>query len=247
MAEWFEQWFNTKYYHILYKNRNDEEAANFLKNIIKIIDIQDNARILDVACGKGRHAIQLNKMGYRVVGIDISPNNILTAKQIAASQNLSGIEFWVKDMRESYGLGCFDLVLNLFTSLGYFADPHDNLKVIKNCSESLNPKGHFVIDFFNSRFVLQNLVNQSFIENEGITFEINRTFEYGFITKKIKIKEGQKHLEYQERVKAIDYQEFEEMFDKAQLKVHAVYGSYQLDTFDPNKSERVIFILKLLQ
>ena len=68
---WFENWFNSKYYHILYKNRDHKEAVFFLDNIIKNININDG-QILDVACGKGRHAKYLNHLGFNVTGIDLS-------------------------------------------------------------------------------------------------------------------------------------------------------------------------------
>ncbi|MFN5878833.1 MAG: SAM-dependent methyltransferase, partial [Flavobacteriales bacterium] len=67
--EWFADWFDTPYYHILYKNRNDEEAAHFIENLIEFIQLDLGSRVLDLACGKGRHSVTLNKLGYNVLGV----------------------------------------------------------------------------------------------------------------------------------------------------------------------------------
>ena len=80
--EWFKTWFDTKYYHVLYQNRNDDEAELFMKNLLSFIELKKNSKILDMPCGKGRHAIFLNKLGYDVVGADLSENSIEYAKNI---------------------------------------------------------------------------------------------------------------------------------------------------------------------
>ena len=78
--DWFKNWFDSKYYHILYKNRDEQEAVFFLNKIINHIKLK-KGKVLDVACGKGRHAKYLNKIGFDVVGIDLSKNSIDLAKK----------------------------------------------------------------------------------------------------------------------------------------------------------------------
>ena len=84
--EWFEDWFNSKYYHILYKNRDKSEAIFFLRNIINQLKFKDG-KILDVACGKGRHAKYFNKLGFEVIGIDLSQKSIEFAKKIVMKKS----------------------------------------------------------------------------------------------------------------------------------------------------------------
>ena len=67
---WFESWFNTPYYHILYKERDMEEAQSFLKRLTDYLHMNANSKVLDVACGKGRHSLFLNQLGFDVTGID---------------------------------------------------------------------------------------------------------------------------------------------------------------------------------
>ena len=79
--DWFVSWFDTPYYHILYKHRDDTEAQLFMKNLIKTLEFSKKQLLLDLACGKGRHSIYLNALGYNVIGADLSKNSIAHAKQ----------------------------------------------------------------------------------------------------------------------------------------------------------------------
>ncbi|MEE9349647.1 MAG: methyltransferase domain-containing protein, partial [Flavobacteriaceae bacterium] len=79
--EWFVDWFDTLYYHILYQDRNDIEAQLFMQNLIQFLDLKKGSKILDLACGRGRHSIYLNALGYKVTGVDLSKNSIAFAKK----------------------------------------------------------------------------------------------------------------------------------------------------------------------
>ena len=78
---WFIDWFDSYYYHLLYRNRDEKEAQYFIDNLIKYLQISKKSKLIDVACGKGRHAIYFNKYGIDVVGIDLSAKNINFAKK----------------------------------------------------------------------------------------------------------------------------------------------------------------------
>ena len=78
--EWFAEWFDTSYYHILYQNRNDEEAKRFIQALLGVLKLTPNSSLLDLACGKGRHAVTLNSSGHRVLGVDLSAQSIAAAK-----------------------------------------------------------------------------------------------------------------------------------------------------------------------
>ncbi len=84
--QWYEKWFDSHYYHILYKNRNNEEAERFLNNLAKNIIPNQNSSIMDLACGKGRHSKYLSSLGHNVKGVDLSPQSIAYAKTIRKPQ-----------------------------------------------------------------------------------------------------------------------------------------------------------------
>ena len=114
---WFASWFDTPYYHILYKERNYREAQIFMDNLTHYLNLPEKAKVLDLACGKGRHAIYLNQLGFEVIGADLSENSIAEASK----NSNSSLQFQVHDMREKFD-DQFDAIFNLFTSFGYFDD-----------------------------------------------------------------------------------------------------------------------------
>jgi len=112
--DWFVSWFDSPYYHVLYKNRDDSEAQQFMTRLTDYINLESGDTILDVACGKGRHAMFLASLGFQVTGMDLSNNSIEFASQFE-NENL---QFLKHDMRKPLDLQ-YDAVFNLFTSFGY--------------------------------------------------------------------------------------------------------------------------------
>ena len=99
MAEqWFETWFDTNYYHLLYRNRDENEARQFIDALLRYLNPQPKAHFLDVACGKGRHSIYLHSQGYKATGVDLSSNSIEIANQCQKKD----LSFYVKDIRENH-------------------------------------------------------------------------------------------------------------------------------------------------
>ncbi|HSI90012.1 MAG TPA: class I SAM-dependent methyltransferase [Adhaeribacter sp.] len=238
--EWFSTWFDSPYYHLLYSNRDAGEAQLFLDNLLDHLHPKPDATILDLACGKGRHAIHLNQRGYDVTGIDLSPQSIAIAKQ-AENEKL---HFAVHDMREVFRSGYFDFVLNLFTSFGYFASETENVVALKAIAASVKPGGKLVIDFLNAEKVVANLVKEETKTVEGVTFYITRHMEGKLIVKNIKFEAEGKHHHFQEKVWALTAEDFKEYFRMTDLRLHECFGSYHFDPYDPATSDRLIFILK---
>lgn len=236
---WFQSWFNTKYYHILYKQRNYEEAERFLKNLITFLNINKNHTILDLACGKGRHSIFLNSLGYDVTGVDLSEQSIKKASQSSNDR----LKFMIHDMRYPIESN-YDVILNMFTSFGYFNSIDDNFNVLKTIKNSLNKDGIGVIDFMNSNYIINHLVPQNNVEIDGIQFDIKRNFKDGIITKIITVKDGDQTTKYEERVRAFNQQDFFSMISDANLRFVKCFGSYDLDPYNAQTSERLILIFK---
>jgi len=236
---WYSSWFDTPYYHMLYKDRDYEEAKLFMTNLVEFLKLPNGAKILDLACGRGRHSIFLNKMGYDVTGIDLSPNSIAHAK---AYEN-EHLRFKVHDMTQPYP-DTFDAIVNLFTSFGYFDDDSCNLKTITAIKEALKPHGFGVIDFMNVNYVINHLVKEDTKIQEGITFKQRRVLENGYILKHISFTHNYKDYRFTERVKALQLDDFKRFFKEAQIKLLHTFGSYQLDPFDKETSTRLILIFK---
>lgn len=238
--EWFSEWFDSPYYHILYKNRDHEEAKLFISNLIEYLKIQSNEKILDIACGRGRHAIFLNQQGFDVVGADLSKNNIDFAKQFENER----LKFYINDMRKLLFPQAFEYVLNLFTSFGYFEDDAEDLQVIQAIADSLKPNGKLVIDFLNPSFVQKKIVTEEEKTLDDIPFWIYKKIENGFIKKEIQFEVEDKLYQYIERVKLITLEKFKDYFSKTNLKILETFGDYHLQPYDINNSERLILVVQ---
>jgi SAM-dependent methyltransferase len=236
---WFSTWFDTPYYHILYKNRNDEEAQAFMDNITHYLNMPENGTILDLACGKGRHSIYLNKLGYQVTGVDLSENSIAFAQE---SSNET-LQFKTHDMREPMN-ETYDAVFNLFTSFGYFDTHEDNIKTLKAIKESINEYGFGVIDFFNADFIIENLVAEETKEIDGITFKIKRAVENKKIIKEIRFEDKGESFFFTEKVSAFTLADFEAMMEEAGIYLLEIFGDYKLRKFYKSQSERLILLFK---
>jgi SAM-dependent methyltransferase len=237
--DWFASWFDTSYYHILYKDRDYGEAQQFMDNLTNYLNIPEGGKILDLACGKGRHSVYLNSLGYKVTGVDLSENSIAHAKQFENET----LHFDVHDMTKPYPK-TFDAVFNLFTSFGYFDTEECNLNTIRSIKEELNEFGFGVIDFMNAEFVIDNLIAENTKTVDGIVFHQKRKLEDGFIVKDISFEAEGKKFEYQERVRAFTLNDFETLFEKAGVHLLDVFGDYKLRKFDAKSSERLIMIFK---
>ena len=236
---WFASWFDTPYYHILYKDRDYEEAQLFMDNITSYLNLPEDAKILDLACGKGRHSVYLNQLGYDVTGADLSQHSINEAKKFSNDT----LHFEVHDMREPFEQK-FDAIFNLFTSFGYFENESDNIKTLKAICESLSEYGFGVIDFMNVKKVIENLVPKEVKIVDGIEFHIKRYVIDDYIYKEIDFEDKGERYHFVEKVKALTLQDFEAMMEEAGIYLLDTFGDYKLRKFFKNESERLIMIFK---
>ena len=236
---WFASWFDTPYYHILYKDRNYREAQIFMDNLTHYLNLPENAKVLDLACGKGRHSIYLNQLGFTVLGVDLSENSI----EIANKNANDTLKFQVHDMRETFD-DKFDAVFNLFTSFGYFDNDNDNLKTLVAIKESLSDYGFAVIDFMNVPFVLDNLVAEETKTVDEIDFHLKRYLKDSFIIKEIDFEDKGEKFHFEEKVRALTLDDFKNMMEEAGIYLLDTFGDYKLKKYHKNTSERLIMIFK---
>ena len=240
-AYWYENWFDSKYYHILYKNRDTSEANQFIKNLINKLNLEKKNRILDVACGKGRHSIFLNSLGFQVTGIDLSSESINFCKKFENNC----LSFHKFDMRNCFKKDYFTLCLNIFTSIGYFDDEKDNFKVIKSMTDSVKKNCHIVIDFFNVQNVIKNIVSNEKKQIDDVIFLIKRYVKDNKIIKEIRIVDNDLELSYYEKVSLLELDYFKNVFDDLGLELVGLFGNYNLDEYQKNSERLILFGKKL--
>lgn len=235
---WYEEWFDSPYYHILYAHRDEEEARGFIERLVTKLDIAPNANILDAACGKGRHSITLASLGFNITGIDLSAYNIEAAKK-SEGKNLR-FEEW--DIRHVYRNNYFDYVFNLFSSFGYFEEDADDRLVIASFSQSLKKGGKLAIDYINTEYAVKYMKKREIIPRGEIQFHIQKRIENGFIRKKIEfLAEGADHR-FEECLKIINLRQFETMLEGSGFVLQQIFGDYELNEFNSSSSPRLIMI-----
>lgn len=242
---WFEEWFSSPYYHLLYEHRDDDEAFLFIKEVVKYLNPPEGSRMLDVACGKGRHSKALAEMGFDVTGIDLSLESIKEACKVA-DENL---HFFQHDMRLPFWMNYFDYAFNLFTSFGYFKTRREHDNAIRTIGQSLKPEGLFVIDYLNVHYAEDHLEKKSLKEVEGVKFRLSRWHDDDHFYKQIQIEAkglSQKHL-FTEKVAKFSLGDFNDMFAYQGLQIQEVFGDYHFGHYDVRKSPRMIMIAKKIR
>lgn len=240
--DWFESWFDSPYYHILYQRRDHSEAEKFIENLLTYLNPPGLSRVLDLACGKGRHSQVLARSGLDVFGADLSPASIESAKELESGN----LHFFVHDMRSPLQAPLYNYVFNLFTSFGYFEDRIDNLRVVQAVANGLSDNGFFIIDFLNAEKSINNLIPEEALILDEVFFRIKRSFNGRQIVKEISFEDkGEKFL-FEEKVQALTLEDFETLLTD-HFKTEAVFGNYDLAPFDNEESDRLILVLKKIR
>lgn len=238
---WFESWFDSKYYHLLYSNRDEMEAEKFISRIVDFLRPQPAARALDLACGKGRHSIALHKKGLDVTGIDLSGQSIKAAKL----NETEGLTFFVHDMRHPFMVNYFDYTFNLFTSFGYFASVRENEQVVKAVKSGLKKEGIFIIDFLNAELVHKMVAvnNSGVMKVDGIDFHWKKRIENNVVLKDISFEAENKQHMYTESVQLLKLADFEKLL-APYFTIEHIFGDYQLGKYNVETSPRLILLAK---
>ena len=235
---WYKNWFDSEFYHLLYKNRDEQEAEQFIDAITEFLKLKPGMKILDLPCGKGRHAVYFAKKGYKVYAADLSCNSIQHAK----SMEHDHLHFSVHDMLDEFPEKNFDAIFNLFTSFGYFENESDDIKILSNFKSSLKPNGFLIIDFLNPDDVLKNLVEISEFNEGDIKFTISKTVKNGFVEKKVTFSCEKEEHEFHEKVKLLSLDDFSRLLNATGLQIFHTFGSYSLQAYNKESSERLIIV-----
>lgn len=240
-APWYAQWFDRSEYETVYAARNDSDAKDMITCIIETTSIPEGSSVLDVACGRGRHARAFARHGYRVTGIDLSPRAIETARRIARQEQLE-IDFEEGDMRVAPCDDCFDMVVNLFTSFGYFDKDEDHLRSIKAMARAMRDGAWLVQDFMNVDHVVGDLVPVD-ARREGALRVVQRRWVEGpRLVKEITLKQaGSPDQVFRESVRLLRLEDFQRMYKEAGLAIEHVLGDVQGTPFSSDSPRLIMF------
>ncbi len=242
-SEWFYTWFETEEYLNVYQHRNEAEAEDLVNLILRNISLPGSAKILDMACGTGRHSILFAKKGYSVTAVDLSKNMLSVAQEKAYSENLN-INFIQSDLRHFNYSEKFNLILNLFTSFGYFENDDDNLGILKLAYNHLMKNGYFILDYFNGYFLEQNLIRESVDPINNSEIIQRRRIDGNRVIKEITIKDNGYSKNYLESVRMYYAEELNNMLTEIGFAIEKTFGDFQGSNFDKILSNRIILLAR---
>lgn len=231
----FNGWFSTRWYAMLYSHRDGQDAASLVLPLIAKGGLLPGQRVLDMACGRGRHAQVLIARGLEVTGIDLTAESIQEARRL-----VPGARFEVFDMREPFADGYFDAAVCLFTSLGYTGDAQDDQRAVDAAAKALKPGGLYVLDLINGSFAIDHLVEQEAFGLEGVRFQVRRKVEGAEIIKQVHVEHDGGVEEFQERVHSWSLPEVEAMVRRAGLHIFDVTDGTAMHGFDALRSEQMV-------
>jgi SAM-dependent methyltransferase len=233
MTEWFEEWFGEEYLR-LYPHRDEVEAALAVDLIVRTVPFQAGWRVLDVACGAGRHARAFLAAGARCTGVDLSMTLLRLAQQVTAAPLVRA------DMRQlPIRPGSMDLTVNLFTSFGYFERDAEHAAALDEMIATLRPGGWFVIDFLNPAAVRRQLVPEETLEVAGSTVRVTRSVspDGRYVCKTIRGAQGRN---FRERVRLFEPQQMVSMLEAAGVRVQFRFGGYDAAPMDPGSPRTIL-------
>ncbi|MBI2099305.1 class I SAM-dependent methyltransferase [Candidatus Uhrbacteria bacterium] len=191
--------------------------------IIDVLKLNKKDKILDLACGHGRHTLELKKRGFDIDGLDLSEHLLRVAKE-NARRNILKINFYQQDIHNIKLRGKYDKVFLFFSEFGLF----DAKKVLKNVRNLLKKGGTFLLDSDNVFRLLQYLIKHP-----------KTPYEFDFIKMELKSKQRKSHS----GVRYYTFPELKVIFQSAGLKIVSVYGNYEKEKLSID-SKRIIAIVK---
>lgn len=238
--EWYKEWFNSPFYHKLYFDRDEKEAEKFIHRLLHHLKPKPGCRMLDVACGKGRHSRILSEQGFDVTGIDISQDSISFAHQFENEK----LHFYQHDMRLPAWINYFDYAFNFFTSFGYFPTRREHDDSVRTIVKSLKKEGIVLFDYLNVHYVEERLVHNEIKKIDQTAYEIHRWMDKDYFFKKIIVTDPSlaHPLEFTEQVAKFSLGDFTDMLSFQGMQVLEVFGDYELGSYEVRGKPRMILI-----
>ncbi|MDT8325058.1 MAG: class I SAM-dependent methyltransferase, partial [Bacteroidota bacterium] len=223
---WYKQWFADELYMELYAHRDTGEARQAIDLFERVAEPVRGRRVLDLACGTGRHAFELARRGAYVIAADLSPT-LLAAARRRTRRHARQLLLARADMRRlPVADASLDAVLQLFTAFGYFGEDAENARVIGGVRRCLRVGGHYLLDYLNAAQVRATLVPRSTQIVNGIDVVQERRLTDTRVEKRIRIRSEKGERVFEESVRLFTLDEFHRMFRENGFVLDQVAGDY---------------------
>jgi SAM-dependent methyltransferase len=233
VTEWFEEWFGEEYLR-LYPHRDDADARRAVALIARTVNLRPGWRVLDVACGAGRHAKAFVDAGARCFGLDLSATLLRVARQVTDAPLIRA------DMRQlPVRPSSMHLTVNLFTSFGYFERDTEHQTALEEMISTVRPDGWFVIDFLNAAAVRRALIPEETVQLQGQAVRVSRSVspDGRYVCKSIHAREGKHYLE---RVRLFEPEQITAMLESSGVRVRHRFGNYDGSNLLPDSARTIL-------
>lgn len=241
--EWWQKLFNSPIYFELYEEADTRKAVEQVRDIVRLLDLRPPARVLDVPCGYGRHAIEFARRGFSVTGADASEVQIARGREKADAAG-ADVDFRVVDARELPFEGEFDLAINMFLSFGYFETDGEHLGMLRGIAGALRPGGRFLMESWNREFEIRYFDRHQ-VDHTGDVVEVEE-WEFDHLKGRLNwtntafFPDGRRDS-WWHSIRAYTVAEMRTLFERAGLRLDAVYGGLGGEPFSI-ESEDAVFV-----
>lgn len=242
VSDWTKKFFGRDYARAYPR---DQQTDSQVEGVIALLGISPPLRILDLACGYGRHTLALRRKGYQTFGLDLSGD--LLSRAVQDSQE-GGAPFTCADMRKvPYASGSFDVVLSLFTSFGYFEEEAEDQEVLDGVARVLKAGGRYFLDVLNKEWLMAHFDERFWEEGEGAKLLNEMVFDYErgrLLTKRTIIPDEGERSELFSSIRLYTLAEIVRMLRKAGLTYRKAYGDYDAKPYDMNGFRMIVIAEK---
>jgi len=245
--EWWQQLFNSPIYFELYEAEDTRKAVQEVGALLRLLDLRPPARILDVPCGYGRHAIELARRGFAVTGVDASDVQITRGREKAASAGVP-VDLRQLDARHLAFDGEFDVAINMFLSFGYFETDEDHLAMLRGIARALRPGGRLLMEFWNREYEIRYFDRYQ-VDRTGEVVEVEE-WEFDHLRGRLNwtntafFPDGRRQS-WWHSIRAYTVVEMRQLFERAGLRLEAVYGGLGGEPYSI-ESEAAVFVARRL-
>ena len=243
---WYEQDdFWTTFESVLFTQQRITGAAEEVEQVLTLLDLQAGAKVCDLCCGVGRHSLELARRGFEVTGVDRTARYLARARARVKDEGLN-IEFVEADARSFSRPEAFDVVLNLFTSFGYFENDDDNRKMLENIYASLKPTGRLVVEIMGKEALARVFRERDWHElDDAILLEERKLSEdwRRIENRWILLKDGRQH-ERRFSLRLYSAVELKDLLKQCGFRQVDIYGSLGGQPYDQNAKRLVVVARK---
>jgi SAM-dependent methyltransferase len=241
-VEWWRSLFNSPIYFELYAAEDTKKAVAEVRDLIRLLDLRPPARILDIPCGYGRHALELARRGFTVTGVDVSPVQLGRARQEAARAGVA-VTFVEQDARTLALEGGFDLAINMFLSFGYFETEAEDLAMLRGISRALRPAGRLLMQLWNREYEIRYFDRYQ-VDRRGEILEVEE-WEFDHLRGRLNwtntafFPDGRRQS-WWHSIRAYTVVELRALLERAGLRLDAVYGGLGGEPYSIESEEMVL-------